>query len=1263
VKKLASATDPYWYKDAIIYELHVRAFADSNGDGIGDFQGLLSRLDYLQDLGITCIWLLPFFPSPMRDDGYDIANYTDVNPSYGTLDDFKAFLDAAHLRGMQVMIELVINHTSDQHPWFKAARLAPPGSPEREMYVWSDSDKRYKDARIIFTDTEKSNWTWDESATAYYWHRFFSHQPDLNFDNHMVIEEVLKAMRFWLDMGVDALRMDAIPYLCERDGTSCENLPETHAVVKTIRAAIDAGYANRLILAEANQWPADVRPYFGDGDECHMAFHFPLMPRIYMALRQEDRLPITDIMAQTPPIPENCQWGLFLRNHDELTLEMVTDDERDYMYFAYSADPRMRINVGIRRRLAPLVDNNRRRIELLNSLLLSFPGTPILYYGDEIGMGDNIYLGDRNGVRTPMQWTSDRNAGFSKCDPARLYLPVIMDYNYGYQALNVEAQLSDQSSLLHWTRNMIALRKLFQVFGRGALKFLNPENRKILAYLRNLDYADGTHEAVLCVANLSRFAQPVSLDLAAFAGSEPVEMIGYVRFPTITDAPYTLSLAPYSFLWLELQSLQQDAQANLGMVTETARETPVEAFLEADALAGGWAGFLASRGATALQNALPAWLPRQRWFGAKARTIQSVRIRNWVELRPESGESSVRSVDSGDAHRILPALFFFEAVLSDETRSVYQVPLALSSGQEGDEVSATHPESVLAAFQSAAGAVVLHDAVWREDFQQELLKLIEGNESLVLAGGEEAALAGSAAKSPNSEKGAGREADVASAPADPVLAEALAGASSAATQGKLEGAQVEATLNPPVAPAPLTAQPGEAAAPPRFSAPDPDSGAAQDPYSLAAHDLEPRDARLEGEPVRTRDWVHARASAQLNGVRAAGRLPSRIGSAEQSNTSIRYGEELILKLFRRLEPGENPDVEMGRFLTEAARFPSIAPFLGEISLAEASGEKTTLAMLQGFIANASDGWEWFLDQIADMLARVAGVSPPAVPPSASLLGDPGPLSESLRPFSHSLEAAALLGRRTAELHLALTTRTDDQAFATEPLREEDLARDAERIEAQLKSAFDALRAQLSRLDEPTADAAAQLLSRRLQLVSRARAVPSLPPGGQRIRIHGDLHLGQTLRTRNPRDGVKAALRETTGDFVFLDFEGEPARPLAQRRQKHSPLKDVAGMLRSFSYAAHFASDRFFESADGNGDATFKDALRTWARVWQNDACARFLHAYRGAIAANPEVLPAPQSAQVLLDAYLLEKALYELVYELNNRPAWLGIPISGILSL
>jgi maltose alpha-D-glucosyltransferase/alpha-amylase len=547
MKTLGGAEDRLWFKDAIIYELHVRAFFDSNSDGFGDFPGLTQRLDYLQDLGVTCLWLLPFFPSPLRDDGYDISDYLNVHPDYGTLDDFRTFLDAAHQRNMQVMIELVINHTSDQHPWFQRARLAPAGSIERDFYVWSDTDKKYQQARIIFTDTEKSNWTWDPIANAYYWHRFFSHQPDLNYDNPLVLEEVQKAMRYWLDMGVDGLRLDAIPYLVERDGTNCENLAETHAIVKELRRGMDEHHANRMILAEANQWPSDVRAYFGDGDECHMAFHFPLMPRMFMALRLEDRLPVTDIIAQTPAIPESCQWGLFLRNHDELTLEMVSDEERDYMYLAYSTDPRMRVNVGIRRRLAPLMDNNRRRIELLNSLLFSFPGTPILYYGDEIGMGDNIYLGDRNGVRTPMQWNGDRNAGFSRATPARLFNPVVMDPIYGYATINVEAQESDPSSLLSWMRNMIALRKIFRVFGRGSIEFLNPENKKILAYLRRME-----NEEILCVANLSRFPQPVALDLAKFTGMRPIEMMGYVEFPPIGSEAYPLSLGAYDFLWFEL---------------------------------------------------------------------------------------------------------------------------------------------------------------------------------------------------------------------------------------------------------------------------------------------------------------------------------------------------------------------------------------------------------------------------------------------------------------------------------------------------------------------------------------------------------------------------------------------------------------------------------------------------------------------------------------------------------------------------------------
>jgi maltose alpha-D-glucosyltransferase/alpha-amylase len=539
--------DPLWYKDAVIYQAHVRSFLDSTGDGIGDFPGLTARLDYLQDLGITCLWLLPFFPSPLKDDGYDIADYLNVHASYGTLEQVKAFIRAAHDRQIRVLFELVVNHTSDQHPWFQRARTSAPGSHERAFYVWSDTDARFPETRIIFSDTERSNWAWDPVAQQYYWHRFFSHQPDLNHNNPAVVDAVIEVMRFWLDLGVDGLRLDAVPYLCVRDGTNNESLPETHAVLKRMRRELDRTFSHRMLLAEANQWPADVRAYFGDGDECHMAFHFPLMPRMFMALRQEDRHAITEILNQTPDIPDACQWALFLRNHDELTLEMVTDEERDYMYRTYAADPQMRLNHGIRRRLAPLVDNNRREIELLNALLCSLPGTPIIYYGDEIGMGDNIYLGDRNGVRTPMQWSAGTNGGFSHAEPGELYAPVISDPVYGYEAINVETQEQSPVSLLQWTRRLIAIRQRHKVFGRGSLELLYPSNRKVLAYLRR-----DAHETVLIVANLSNSVQPAEIDLTGRAGLVPVDMHGSTRFPRIGSTPYALTLGPYACYWFEL---------------------------------------------------------------------------------------------------------------------------------------------------------------------------------------------------------------------------------------------------------------------------------------------------------------------------------------------------------------------------------------------------------------------------------------------------------------------------------------------------------------------------------------------------------------------------------------------------------------------------------------------------------------------------------------------------------------------------------------
>ena len=611
-----TVVDPLWYKDAIIYQLHVKSFFDANGDGIGDFKGLHEKLDHVAALGATAIWLLPFVPSPRRDDGYDIADYGDVSPDYGTVDEFRAFVDAAHERGLRVIIELVINHTSDQHPWFQRARHAPPGSPERDFYVWSDTDQKFPETRIIFIDTEKSNWTWDPVAGAYYWHRFYSHQPDLNFDNPRVLDELLEVMRFWLETGIDGFRLDAIPYLVEREGTINENLPETHEILKRIRAALEETHPGKMLLAEANQWPEDTRDYFGDGDECHMAFHFPLMPRMYMAIAKEDRFPITDIMRQTPEIPENCQWAIFLRNHDELTLEMVTDEERDYLWSTYAADSRARINLGIRRRLAPLMERDRRRIELMNALLLSMPGTPVIYYGDELGMGDNIYLGDRDGVRTPMQWSPDRNGGFSKADPARLVLPPIMNPLYGYEALNVEAQAADAHSLLNWTRRMLSLRGKHMAFGRGNLRFIAPGNRKILAYLREYE-----GETILCVANLSRLPQAVELDLAEFQGHVPIELTGMSPFPPIGQLTYMLTMPPYGFFWFQLVA-EADGPA---WRTEPPEQLPdfvtmvvrrdLHELVEEPRLS-----------VTMSRDILPAYLSKRRWFGAKGERLKSASI-------------------------------------------------------------------------------------------------------------------------------------------------------------------------------------------------------------------------------------------------------------------------------------------------------------------------------------------------------------------------------------------------------------------------------------------------------------------------------------------------------------------------------------------------------------------------------------------------------------------------------------------------------------
>jgi maltose alpha-D-glucosyltransferase / alpha-amylase len=1093
------SSDPLWYKDAVIYEAHVRAFFDSNGDGIGDFPGLTSRLDYLQGVGINTLWLLPFYPSPLRDDGYDIADYENIHPSYGTLQDFDRFIDEAHKRGIRVITELVINHTSDQHPWFQAARRAPAGSPERDFYVWSETNQKYQGVRIIFTDTETSNWSWDDAAKAYYWHRFFHHQPDLNFDNPRVFDAVVKTLRFWLDRGVDGLRLDAVPYLIEREGTICENLDETHEILRRLRKAMDERYSDRMLIAEANQWPADVRPYFGEGDECHMAFHFPLMPRIFMAIRQEDRHPITEILRQTPDIPENCQWGLFLRNHDELTLEMVTDEERDYMYQAYAADPRMRINVGIRRRLAPLVENSRRRIELLSSLLFSFPGTPVIYYGDEIGMGDNIYLGDRNGVRTPMQWTGDRNAGFSRTDPARLFAPVIMDPVYGYQAINVEAQENSPYSLLNWMKRMIALRKQFKVFGRGTLQFLPVANRKILAYVRSYD-----DEQVLCVANLSRTTQPVELDLSTFKGMTPVEMLGLTEFPRIGDLPYFLTLPTYSFYWFRLQ--QSRAPIAVQRVAETA---PTSAAAIADALPAffmgvAWDTLLEGNVRTLIEReSLVPFLQRQRWFGGKARVLRSARFLDWGVLR-----RGVRPI----------FITIIQADYQDGGREQYFVPLALLEGSAADGVLASAPQAALARLTGARKGFVV-DGAADEETMRTLLDILDRQE-------------------------AGRT---------------------------------------------------------------------------------------------KRGAVRIKRTSVFGLLRGEGPLTPRRLAAEQSNTSVVFGDRLIAKLFRRLEAGPNPDVEIAEFLTTKTAFGRAPRLAASLEYERAGDPAMHLAEMSELVKSQADGWNYALAELDRFYDEISTRQPP----SAELLPSAGPLAMAARPTPHEIcelsgayiDSAQQLGRRTAELHLALASDSTSPAFAPESFTKDDVARLAADAIGALKTVRRSLDAAVS-----------QRIERALHGLRDGDGGRSMRLTTARIRIHGDFHLGQVLWSE--------------GDFYLIDFEGEPARPLEQRRRKDSPLKDVAGMLRSFSYAAYAA---LFARAGGRSDEV--DRLDAWARVWQGWAGAAFLKGYLAAAGPAPFLPADPVQCAALLKLFLIDKALYELKYELNSRPDWVRIPLRGLTEL
>jgi len=1104
-----------WFKDAIIYQLHVRAFQDSNNDGIGDFRGLTSRLDYIQDLGVTAIWLLPLFPSPLKDDGYDIADYRNVNPQYGTLEDFQELLKEAHRRELRVVTELVMNHTSDQHEWFQRSRRAAPGTPWRDWYVWSDTPDRYQEARIIFQDFETSNWSWDPIAGAYFWHRFYSHQPDLNFDNPAVGEAMIDVLDYWLKMGVDGVRLDAVPYLFEREGTNCENLPETHAFLKRLRTHIDDNFHDRMLLAEANQWPEDAAAYFGDGDECHMNFHFPLMPRLFMAVEREDRSPIVDILEQTPILPPSCQWAIFLRNHDELTLEMVTDEERDYMYRTYSLDAKARINLGIRRRLAPLMGNDRRKIELMNSLLLSLPGTPIIYYGDEIGMGDNYYLGDRNGVRTPMQWSADRSAGFSRANPQSLYLPVIIDPEYHYEMRNVDVQHGNPHSMLWWTRRILDLRKQFPAFGHGSFEALHSHNPKVFSFLRATD-----GQTILIVANLSRLSQYVELDLSRYRGQTPEELFGRTSFPAIGEEPYRLSLGPHGFYWFEIGNREagEDQDHELPMI-------------EIDRLI---IELFSGRGGRALGDALEPFLKRQRWFAGKARKLQAVQIIDCF------------AVESADAPLYLLLL---NATYANGEPEAYSVPIAALDEHAASELLLIHPRAGIANVYGVLNEShwTICEASWDEHLWKQILSIAARDERLH------------------------------------------------GLYGSVIGSHV-----------------------------------------TTANDL----------------ITEARGNAK----------PS-VHGGEQSNTSAIFGEKLIVKLFRRLSPGINPDLEIGRRLTERCELSIVPRFAGALEYRADSGRQFTLAVLNEFIPNVGDAWAYTLDELQRYFERVQSADTETAELKMfegnvesvkqaidrdideSILAlcqcEPPPLAQLV--VGGYLSWAETLGQRVGELHVALADATPGSPFAPEPFTRLYQRSLYQSMRGQARSTVEMLPSQIHRLKERDAEEIRSMLGCTRSLYAKFSELTHERIDAKRIRCHGDLHLGQVLYTGT--------------DFVIIDFEGEPERPVSERRIKASPLRDVAGMLRSFHYAAHAA-------LRGQTSGTLIQhpsvPVEQWASYWSAWVSSAFLRNYLDA-AAPGRFLPTDRGQlEPLLRAYLLEKALYELRYELNNRPDWVSIPLEGI---
>ncbi len=1095
--------DPLWYKDAVIYELHIKAFYDADGDGTGDFQGLTRKLDYLKDLGITAVWLLPFYPSPLRDDGYDIADFYNINPIYGRLADFREFLREAHKREIRVITEMVLNHTSDQHPWFHRARRAKPESIFRNFYVWSDDPKKYADARIIFQDFEPSNWTWDPVAKAYYWHRFYSHQPDLNFDNPHVQRAMFRVIDFWMRMGVDGMRLDAVPYLFEREGTNCENLPETYEFIRKLRAHVDSKFKNRMLLAEANQWPEDAVAYFGDGDMCHMAFHFPLMPRMFMAIQMEDNFPILDILDQTPEIPETSQWALFLRNHDELTLEMVTDEERDYMYRMYATDPRARINLGIRRRLAPLLGNDLRKIKLLYGLLFTLPGSPVVYYGNEICMGDNYYLGDRNGVRTPMQWSPDKNAGFSKADPQQLYLPVVIDYSYHYQTINVENQERNPSSFLWFMRRLIALRKRYRAFGRGRMRLVKSSNKKIFSFIR--EYGD---EKILVAVNLSRLPQMGALNLSEFAGLEPEELVSRNKFHQIQQSPYILTFAPYGGYLFSL------GQSETGLVCAGAPTERLEAAVH-------WTDIFHGKMREVLENeVLPAYVGGCRWFGGKARQVFQIRITDLVPL-----------LKNGIEFRIILMKVDYVEGLPD----LYVLPLGFAKGEAAARISDEFSPAVVSPIEVSGENGILYDSLYDEDFSSDLLWMMA--------------------------------------------------------------------------------------------------------------------KRRRTRSHSTELWAYPGRGFRYDALRAPERIRPKVLRADQSNTSVVFGEEYFLKIYRNPDEGIHPDLEITRFLTEVANFTHIPAFAGGLELKRENGHTVSLGILLNYVHNQGDALSYFMSGLnryyEQILSRRAEL-PEAPRTSATLMdmaaADTPPAFPSNLEAGIPFEMVSLLGTRTAQMHQALASGTNDPAFAPEKFTALWQRSQFQSLQSLLKRVFALLSTNISKLSPESAAEASLILVQIDRIVSIYRLILKKKLSAKRIRVHGDYHLGQVLYTGK--------------DYIIIDFEGEPARTLGDRRLKRSPLRDVAGMIRSFHYAAYLA---LMKGADIRAEDV--PMLEPWAELWYRIMTAVFLRAWLDEMKTSDLVPESREDIQILLDTFLLDKAVYELGYELNNRPDWAIIPIRGIRHL